>query len=496
MSSDNFYKRLKEDRDKLKYLSFINIDTSEYNSRFKILEEDIKKKEKETNEKYTSPLLELMIENLYKNALMRLRMIECEFINYNKYLDTCLLIEKITNAVNSGNIDKNELNDLTNNIINILESNYNFDKETLNNLYSICFKLMQLEIDYNSNSKILLYSNDNKPLRYYLKNRLENEILMSEKVSPSECNIAKKCTSSLGDKIINEENICEVTNDNIKNEVMDELKDFLRQINKNNQKIENLTKNKGKHNPITVSIVTYASILAVAASVVGLSCKNSISYEYLTDKTTITSGKITVDEKYIPKIKHGYQELVLETYPWNDLGNGTSVKKEVSYDVTGSEINKDNYEEADLSKYKKTISERKASDRIYNMNIGEDVKRSFVTLKQNSSEKKVRFDGLTFYIYMFLGSLSGIFTLLLAGSIYEAVTGEYIKDLTRETYRRIKNGEVSQEEIVTCENYSKKYLKLMEENEEIKKRFIEKYNKYCEIIDLDELKNEYNRIMK
>ena len=97
---------------------------------------------------------------------------------------------------------------------------------------------------------------------------------------------------------------------------------------------------------------------------------------------------------------------------------------------------------------------------------------------------------------MFLGSLSGIFTLLLAGGIYEAVTGEYIKDLTRETYRRIKNGEVSQEEIVTCENYSKKYLKLMEENEEIKKRFIEKYNKYCEIIDLDELKNEYNRIMK
>ena len=44
----------------------------------------------------------------------------------------------------------------------------------------------------------------------------------------------------------------------------------------------------------------------------------------------------------MPKIKHGYQELVLETYPWNDLGNGTSVKKEVSYEITGSEKNKDN----------------------------------------------------------------------------------------------------------------------------------------------------------
>lgn len=496
MNSDNFYKRLKEDRNKLKYLSFINVDTSEYDSRFKILEEDIKKKEKETNEKYTSPLLELMVENLYKNALMRLKIIECEYIEYNEYLDTCLLIERISNTVNSGNIDKNELNDLVNNIINILEGNYDFDKETLNNLYSICFKLMQLEIDINSRSNIMLYSKNNKSLRYYLKNRLKSEILASKKVSPSECDIAKECVETLDDKIINEENVNEVTNEDIKDEVMEELKNFLKQINNNNQKMNNIPKYKSKHNPIAVTVVTYASILAVASSVVAISCNNSISHEYLTDKVSITSGKIVEEEKYMPKIKHGYQELVLETYPWNDLGNGIAIKKEVSYDVTGSDVNKDNYEEADLSKYKKTISERKASDRIFNMNIGEGFKRSFVTLKQDSSENKTRFDGLTFYIYMFLGSLSGIFTLLLAGGLYEAVTGEYIKDLTREAFRRIKNNEISEEEIETCEKYSRKYLKLMEENEEIKKRFMEKYNKYCEIIDLNELRNEYNRIMK
>ena len=46
------------------------------------------------------------------------------------------------------------------------------------------------------------------------------------------------------------------------------------------------------------------------------------------------------------------------------------------------------------------------------------------------------------------------------------------------------------------EKYSKKYLKLIEENEEIKKRFMEKYNKYCEIVNLDELKEEYNRVIK
>ena len=36
----------------------------------------------------------------------------------------------------------------------------------------------------------------------------------------------------------------------------------------------------------------------------------------------------------------------------------------------------------------------------------------------------------------------------------------------------------------------------IEENEEIKKRFMEKYNKYCEIVNLDELKEEYNRVIK
>ena len=36
----------------------------------------------------------------------------------------------------------------------------------------------------------------------------------------------------------------------------------------------------------------------------------------------------------------------------------------------------------------------------------------------------------------------------------------------------------------------------MKENEEVKNRFMELYNKYLEILDLDELKKEYNRIIK
>ena len=198
----------------------------------------------------------------------------------------------------------------------------------------------------------------------------------------------------------------------------------------------------------------------------------------------------------MPEIKNGYQELVVESFPWSDLGNGTAVKKVISYDVTASNVNKDNYEDSDLSNYKKETSVRKSASENFNINFNGDVERNFVTLTQDLTNERTRFDGLTFYIYMFLGSLCGIFTLLLAGGLYENASGEYIKDLIHEAHRRIKNGEMGASEQEKINKYTKKYLKLMKENEEVKNRFMELYNKYLEILDLDELKKEYNRIIK
>lgn len=496
MNKEGFEKRLKLDREKMKYLSFVDTDTKRYITMFDKLEADIIKKDKETREKYVSPLVELMLENLYKNAYMRLKLIECEYANNNEYLDTCLLIEKISTIVNCENIDKNELNDLVDRVIEVIKSNYSFDDKTLNTLYSICFKLMQLEVEYNSKSKILMYSKNDKKLRTYMKKRLEEEILVSDKISPSECDTAKEIINSNNNEIVNEENISEVTNDNIKAEVMSELKGFLRQIGKNNEEIEKIPKKKSKRNPVAVSAVTCASILAVALTVVKVAHDNSVSHEYLTNKTTIISETTTQEDKYMPKIDNGYQELVVESYPWKNLKTGNVVKKEISYDVTGSGINEDNYEDANLADFEQTVSERQSSSSSYNVNFNNGIVRKFVTLTQDSSNEKTRFDGLTFYIYMFLGSMSGIFGLLVAGSIYECITNEYILDSIKETYRRIKNGEVTLEEEERVEKYSKKYLKLIEENEEIKKRFMEKYNKYCEIVNLDELKEEYNRVIK
>ena len=465
MNKEGFEKRLKLDREKMKYLSFVDTDTKRYITMFDKLEADIIKKDKETREKYVSPLVELMLENLYKNAYMRLKLIECEYANNNEYLDTCLLIEKISTIVNCEKIDKNELNDLVDRVIEVIKSNYSFDDKTLNTLYSICFKLMQLEVEYNSKSKILMYSKNDKKLRTYMKKRLEEEILVSDKISPSECDTAKEIINSNNNEIVNEE-------------------------------IEKIPKKKSKRNPVAVSAVTCASILAVALTVVKVAHDHSVSHEYLTNKTTVISETTTQEDKYMPKIDNGYQELVVESYPWKNLKNGNVVKKEISYDVTGSGINEDNYEDANLADFEQTVSERQSSSSSYNVNFNNGILRKFVTLTQDSSNEKTRFDGLTFYIYMFLGSMSGIFGLLVAGSIYECVTKEYILDSVKETYRRIKNGEVTLEEEERVEKYSKKYLKLIEENEEIKKRFMEKYNKYCEIVNLDELKEEYNRVIK
>lgn len=496
MSKDEFYNKLELTKKKIKYLSFINVDTKKYNDMLYKLENDINKKDKEIFDKYTQPVLDLMLENLYKSALLRLRLIECDFIKYNNYLDTCLLIEKISYVVDNKNISKKELNDLVNKIINVIESNDNLDSVTLNNLYSLCFKLMQLEISINSKSKILTYSKNNKKLRTYMKKRIEEEILMSDKVSPSECDTAKKVINSNNDKIVTEENISDITSGKIKDEVMNELKSFLRQIAKNNKEMENLPNKKSKHNPIVVSALTYASVLAVALCVVKISHDNSISHEYLTDRTIITSDETIEEEKYLPFIKDGYQELVVESFPWTDLGNGKAIKKEISYDVTNSDVNKDNYETESLTNYKATTSERQTSSKSINIDLNEDIGRSFVILNQDTNDERTIIDGLTLYIYMFLGSISGIFSLLLAGCAYEKITGEYINDLTKEAYRRIKNGEITLEEEERVKKYSKRYLKLIKENDDIKKRFMEKYNKYCEIVNLDELKEEYNRVMK
>lgn len=496
MNKDNFEERLNLDKEKIEYLAVINIDTKECKSRIETLENDINKKYNEILGSYTSPLLELMIDNLYKNSLYRLKLIECDFLPYTDYLNTCLLVKNISISVNKNDLSEKELNELIDNVINVLNSSNELDNDTLDMIYSICYRLMQMEISKTSMSKIIEYSKNNAELREYLKDRLESDVLTNDKVSPSECDIAHECTSSLDDKIIQEEIVMDVTNDNIKDEVMAELKGFLEKIGSNNLEMEKLSNTKKKHNPVAVTVATYASILAVAFAVVKVAHDNSTTHEYLTTKSIISSTDSFESARYMPKIKNGYQELVVESFPWFDLGNGTAVKKEISYDVTASDVNKDNYEDTDLSNYKKEISERKSASENANISFSGDVERSFVTLTQDLTNEKTRFDGLTFYIYMFLGSMCGIFTLLLAGGTYEAISGQYIKDLTREAYRRIKNGEVTFEEEEKVVRYSKKYLKLMKENEEVKKRFMELYNRYSDILDLDELKNEYNRIMK
>lgn len=496
MNKENFEERLNLDKEKIEYLSIINIDTEEYISRIEALEKDIEKKYKEIIDTYTSPLLELMIDNLYKNALYRLKFIECDFLPYDDYLNTCLLVKNISISIDNNDLSEKELNELIDNIINILNTSSKLDSSTLNMIYSVCYKLMQLEINKTSTSRIIEYSKNNIGLRNYLKDRLEKDVLTSDKISPNECDIAYECTSSLDDKIIKEEIVMDVTSDNIKDEVMAELKGFLEKIEFNNLEMEKLSNTRKKNNPVAVTIVTYTSILAVSFAVVKVAHDNSTTHEYLTTKTTITSTDSFESKKYMPEIKNGYQELVVESFPWSDLGNGTAVKKVISYDVTASDVDKDNYEDSDLSNYKKETSVRKSASENFNINFNGDVERNFVTLTQDLTNEQTRFDGLTFYIYMFLGSLCGIFTLLLAGGLYENASGEYIKDLIHEAHRRIKNGEMSASEQERINKYTEKYLKLMKENEEVKNRFMELYNKYLEILDLDELKKEYNRIIK
>jgi len=174
MNKENFEERLSLIKEKIDYLIIMNIEFKNYKNIVDSLEKDIEKKYKEIIDTYTSPLLELMIDNLYKNALYRLKFIECDFLPYNDYLNTCLLVKNISISIDKNDLSEKELNELIDNIINILNTSSKLDSSTLNMIYSVCYKLMQLEINKTSTSRIIEYSKNNIGLRNYLKERCFN----------------------------------------------------------------------------------------------------------------------------------------------------------------------------------------------------------------------------------------------------------------------------------------------------------------------------------
>ncbi len=121
MNKENYNERLSLIKEKIDYLIIMNIEFKNYKNIVDSLEKDIEKKYKEIIDTYTSPLLELMIDNLYKNALYRLKFIECDFLPYNDYLNTCLLVKNISISIDKNDLSEKELNEL----INILENKSN-----------------------------------------------------------------------------------------------------------------------------------------------------------------------------------------------------------------------------------------------------------------------------------------------------------------------------------------------------------------------------------
>ena len=68
MNKENYNERLSLIKEKIDYLIIMNIEFKNYKNIVDSLEKDIEKKYKEIIDTYTSPLLELMIDNLYKNS--------------------------------------------------------------------------------------------------------------------------------------------------------------------------------------------------------------------------------------------------------------------------------------------------------------------------------------------------------------------------------------------------------------------------------------------
>ena len=65
MNKENYNERLSLIKEKIDYLIIMNIEFKNYKNIVDSLEKDIEKKYKEIIDTYTSPLLELMIDNLW-----------------------------------------------------------------------------------------------------------------------------------------------------------------------------------------------------------------------------------------------------------------------------------------------------------------------------------------------------------------------------------------------------------------------------------------------
>lgn len=471
----------------------------EYENKLKILKRNIKYLELfDIDIDYIKKEL-IIIENSvsnqsYNECNNKLDILIKETERYNEYLGIFYMINNISNIVDSNKIDNNNLNVLVNNIIYIIDNYSNvLRKDILDKLYYISSKLMYLEVKYNSKSRIILYSKQNSNLKAYLINILRKDIIVSDKVESNKCDIIHDCLDSIGEDVLKEDIIINYTEDNLEEKVMEELKNYLNLINSNNKEIEKLIK-KRRRLPVVTTLITFLSVLTTIITIAKVSNDKSNTLEYLTTETVYVDDNYSISQKYMPYIENGYQKLVIDTYPWSKVNDKEYTKKTVSYDVTSSNIDESNYENIDVSNYKSTTSVKKnVGNNIY---LDNDTIRSLVTLVQDSDDIRTDFDYLTFTIYIVIGSLSGILELLLAGTIYEAVSHEYISELIKEFYDRIKYGNLTYEEINEINIKSKRYLKLINENEELKERFIKRYNEFKNIIDIDKLNNEYKRIMK
>lgn len=469
-----------------------------------------------------------LIEQAYIKGIAKIELLMMELNKYEVYFKSFYTTQSIKDIINK-DVDKETLNKIVFDIINIIlainESNtrnYEHEKEIVENIYETAYKVMKLEFRINQDSKLFEFAKDNEILKNYFNREIEKDIdkLKSNNlVNNLITNIVNKIKSNgINYDYLNESLLLYLSIENEVNieEVIKNLKDIIEKIDINNDSINKNNKDiyiikerldyyneKVKDNTKTIikSIIKLTVFASITAGIIigsrkiakhGSKIYKTTTSNYSTsdviESTTTEEYKDTLEDsvvikEYTPYIKtsDGFKRNVF-TYDVSNI-KCEDLKEYLNIDLEELGIKKD------------STTERKNSldlNDLYKENTTEVIKIN--QDKEDFYYDKEALIGITILLSLMFNGLLYLFDYILFKNTDDSLFFDSIDEL-----RFIDNIYIKErisKNNKTLKEFIEKEKILLQNNEELRKRFITIFDKYKELINDKELIENYQRLLK
>lgn len=491
---------------KIKNISSLGIDVSQFNEQLKVLKNKLDKNidESKLNELETAKKMNL--EMVYISAINEVEKFIISLSHYEKYFITMSKCSCISDIIDEGKIDSNKLDSMVEDMIDCLKMiresetiEYDEEEKAVEELYATVYSLIKFEIKINGSSKLLNYCKDNEIDCIFLSKLILLEIdkidiskidISSIKRRMNEINSSQNSDSMYLDEDLlkimysckNEEEILRELKTKA-NELSERYKEYLKKIKKEQEKYEVLKQNnysiqfidfikqdKKKLKKDILKSVTSLTIFS-AALVTLITGTWKFSKDLCTDKTYLTEttsySSITDDltqkpDEYIPLKSEERSIILTKYYPWKKDLLDDYERKVISYDLSDIDLaNLKDYTKLDLEKLGRTGE--KTSENKEELNLDDLYDKEFtIVTKFEQHEDKVNVI-LDISDPIFMTSLLS----LVISLIFEALSPESWGVISAIIY--LKNSL----ETTSYYDHKKKYFESQKEVDEILKKINE-----------------------